>query len=85
MSEPRDYYVTMVRGKRVAWLLGPYRTHAKALALVDAGKRLASAADPWSDFDAFGTSSLPRRPANPPGVLNSKLKPDFPPIPPISA
>jgi hypothetical protein len=75
MSESRDYYVTMVRGKRVAWLLGPYPTHNEALALVDAGKRLASAVDPWSDFDAFGTSSLPCLPTNPRGVLNSKLTP----------
>ena len=56
---PRDYYVTLQRGKRTAFLLGPYKTHAEVLANVEEGRRLASKVDPWADFDAFGTSSLP--------------------------
>ncbi|QIG75322.1 hypothetical protein EVC29_093 [Rhizobium phage RHph_Y52] len=50
------FYVTIIRGKRVGFLLGPYPTHDEALSNVDRGKRLACDADPWADFDAFGTS-----------------------------
>lgn len=71
--EVRDYYVTMIRAKRTAFLAGPLATHAQALALVDAAKRKASEVDPWSDFDAFGTSSLPVSNGNPFGKLNQHL------------
>lgn len=69
----RDYYVTMIRGKRTAWLAGPFATHGEALALVPAARQLASQIDPWSDFDAFGTASLPKCDGNPIGKLNSRL------------
>lgn len=58
-TEPRDYFVTMRRDKRTAFLLGPYTTHTEALANVSTGRDLARKVDPWADFDAFGTSSLP--------------------------
>ncbi len=72
-TDVRDYYVTMVRGKRVAWLAGPFGTHTEALTRVDDAKREACRLDAWADFDAFGTSSLPRDPRNPKGKLNSHL------------
>lgn len=50
------YYVTIIRGKRVGFLLGPYSSHDEALTNVDRGKDLAIKADAWADFDAFGTS-----------------------------
>lgn len=55
----REYFVTLMRGKQVAFLLGPFVTHDEALAKVQDGRQLASKADPWTDFDAIGTSSLP--------------------------
>jgi len=72
--ESRAYYVSMIRGKRTALLAGPYDTHAEALANVEPARREASRVDPWSDFDAFGTCSLPREADNPRGVLNNALK-----------
>lgn len=77
-TDVRHYYVTMLRGKRVAWLLGPYETHTEALSMVQAAKRKASELDPWSDFDSFGTASVPRWPWNPQGKLNSYLGVDNP-------
>lgn len=58
-TEPRDYFVTMRRDKRTAFLAGPFATHTEALERVDAARQAASKVDPWSDFDSFGTSSLP--------------------------
>lgn len=59
----RVFYVSMKRGQhrvRNAILLGPYETHQEALDNVRRGERLAHQADPWADFDAFGTCSAPR-------------------------
>lgn len=50
------YYVTIIRGKRVGFLLGPYPSHEDALENVDRGRELANDADSRSVFDAFGTS-----------------------------
>jgi hypothetical protein len=71
-TEPRDYYVTMVRGERVAWLAGPFKTHTEALANVSRARAEACKVDPWCDFDAFGTSSLPAG-KGPEGKLNRHL------------
>jgi len=38
---PRDFFVTIRRGDRVAFLAGPFPTHAAALALVDEASRVA--------------------------------------------
>ena len=65
------YYVTMKRDRRTAWLLGPYETHAEALAKVERGRHLARSADPFADFDAFGTSRIMSTGELPPGVLNT--------------
>ena len=54
------YYVTMIRGRRVAWLAGPYDTHAEALERVDEAKRRACEINCWHDFDEFGTARTTR-------------------------
>jgi len=51
------YYVTVIRGRRVGWLAGPFSRHEDALALVEWCRRIACNLDPWCDFDAFGTAS----------------------------
>lgn len=58
-TEPRDYFVTIRRGQRHGFLLGPYATHTEALEQVDRGRRLAVEIDPKTWWDAFGTGSLP--------------------------
>jgi hypothetical protein len=58
---PLGYYVTVVNGRRVGWLLGPYRTHGEAEGEVDRGRGLAEAADPYAHFYAFGTARAPER------------------------
>lgn len=68
-----DYYVTMIRGNRTAFLAGPFKTHTEALAAVPGARDLACEVDPRAWWDAFGTSSLPRAPGNPVGKLNSRL------------
>jgi hypothetical protein len=73
-----DYYVSLRRsapgGKfRTALLAGPFATHTEALSMVKAAKNDASRLDAWTDFDAFGTMSLPRNIANPVGKLNERL------------
>lgn len=58
MEKQTGYYVTMMRGARVAWLLGPFRSHDAALAMVDAARGKACEIDARSHWDAFGTSSI---------------------------
>lgn len=61
------YYVTARYGKAVAYLLGPYDTHAEALSNIERGTQLANDADPRAAFAAFGTvkltSAIPARTA----------------------
>jgi hypothetical protein len=59
--ETTAYYVTVIRGERTGWLLGPYATHAEALARVDAARIVAQTIDPYTVFDAFGTASRTAR------------------------
>lgn len=79
MTATEGFYVTVQRAKagggvRTGFLLGPYPTHGEALAKVDLGRRLARDADPWTAFDAFGTSKVttPAGTALPPGKLNQR-------------
>jgi len=60
---PRDavgFYVSVIDGKRKGFLLGPYTTHADALANVERGKQMALDSDnagrSW--FYAYGTCKL---------------------------
>lgn len=64
------YYVSIIRSSRQrGLLLGPYRTHRAAELAVDDGRALAVAADPWAEFDAFGTCRLDRSGPLPVGVF----------------
>lgn len=63
------YYVTIIRGKRVGFLLGPYASHQESLDNVDRGRALATKADAWADFDAFGTSRWKSLDAAPPKAV----------------
>lgn len=71
-TEPRDYFVSIVRGDRRGLLAGPFATHTEALAMVDAARAEAQRVDPWADFDSFGTCSLPAG-SGKRGVLNERL------------
>lgn len=72
-TDRNDYYVSLIRGKRVALLAGPFATHTEALAMVDAAREAAYAVDSWTWFDLIGTSSLPYLSTNPFGKLNQRL------------
>lgn len=54
------YYVTVKDGPRTGFLLGPYDTHAEALAQVERGEKLAMQTDnatrTW--FYAYGTTRV---------------------------
>lgn len=69
------FYVTMRRGKKVAWLLGPYDTHGEALADVDRARGEAERVDRWTWFDAFGTAKVTTLGGGSlrPGVLNERV------------
>jgi hypothetical protein len=68
-----DYYVSLKRGVRTAFIAGPFATHTEALAMVNKAVALANELDPWSHFDAYGTCSLPHAVGNPIGLLNERL------------
>jgi hypothetical protein len=78
VSGPEGFYVTVQRqavgGVRTGLLLGPYDTKLEAEARVDAGRRLAYEADPFTAFDAFGVTRLVMKPGAelPAGKLNSR-------------
>lgn len=72
-TDRRDFYVSLVRDGRTALLAGPFTEHTDALANVDPAYREACSVDPWCDFDARGTCSLPYAPTNPYGKLNRRL------------
>lgn len=54
-AEGGGFYVTVVDGPRVGFLLGPYDAHEEALANVARGRALANDADPRAAFYGFGT------------------------------
>jgi len=68
----RGYYVTMIRGPRVAWLFGPSTTETEARGHVERVRKVASSIDPWSDFDLFGVASRPYN-ADQRGTLNDHV------------
>lgn len=68
----KRYYVTMIRGERVARLAGPFERHEDALALVERARNAAYEVDPRSHFDLFGTAGV-ESDTHRPGVLNEKL------------
>jgi len=56
---PGAYYVSVRDGVRYALLLGPFTTHAEALARVDEVASYAFTIDPKNYFYAYGTCRLP--------------------------
>jgi hypothetical protein len=67
------FYVTMKRGARTAYLLGPYPDKATAECHVTAGSDLACQVDPFAGFDAFGVTRVVMKPGAslPAGKLNA--------------
>lgn len=68
-----SYYVSVIDGKRVGRLLGPFENdHAGALAMVDKVRVKAEELDPRAAFYAFGTIRLPNDDSVPirAGLLN---------------
>jgi hypothetical protein len=68
----RKFYVTMVRGDRVARLAGPFDTKEEAEAMKPRAQEEANKADPRSAFDAFGVSAVTSK-EHKPGRLNEQL------------
>lgn len=68
----RKFYVTMVRGDRVARLAGPFDTKEEAEAMKPRAQDEANKADPRSAFDAFGVSAITSE-DHKPGTLNERL------------
>ena len=56
MPDLREYYVTALYGKQVAWLVGPFHRHADALGAVRQANTIACQLDPRCAFAAFGTT-----------------------------
>lgn len=58
MKRDETFFVTIKRGGRTGFLLGPYATLEEAEGHVAEGRQRASEADSWSDFDAFGVTGV---------------------------
>lgn len=71
---PVGFYVTLIRGARVGYLVGPEPTEQEARDLIPAARKAAEEIDPFTCFDAFGTARLERDGTLPEGVLNSRVK-----------
>jgi hypothetical protein len=69
------FYVTVRSGSRVGYLLGPYASHADALASVDRARLFAGRLDPWAVFYAFGTARVVAETASMlrPGRFNDEI------------
>ena len=69
------FYVTVRRGSRTGFLLGPYDTHDTAKKNVDRAQREANEIDSWAWFYAFGTARVVAKPgrALPAGRLNERI------------
>lgn len=52
------FYVTQVRDRKFRKVAGPFDTREEAEQAVQPARRKVCAADPWSDFDAFGVARL---------------------------
>lgn len=72
MSEPGNFYVSVIDAGRTGLLAGPFTEHANALALVDRAQELAIAANPWAHFYAYGTVKMPAD-YRKPGLFNNQL------------
>jgi hypothetical protein len=73
VTEDRDFYVALRRGKRVAYLAGPFPTARDATNVKSRAWQEAENIDPFAHFDICCIAGLPKADSNPKGVLNSKL------------
>ena len=55
----RDFYVTVLDHDRTGFLLGPFISHADALANVERGRKLAESVNDRAIWYAYGTASAP--------------------------
>jgi len=73
------FYVSMIDPSqsgginRYALLAGPFETHEEAKGHIDAARRAADKADPWSHFAAFGTARIADPEKRTVGKLNADL------------
>lgn len=58
-SAGREFFVSVVDGRRVGLLAGPFNTEGEARSHLPAARREAERIDAYSAFYAFGTVSLP--------------------------
>ena len=65
------FYVTIVRGKRVAVLSGPYETLDDATRVIEIARQKALETDPWYWFDSFGVTKYENEKNSAFGVLTS--------------
>lgn len=70
---PRGFYAGLVRGKRKAFLLGPFLTKEDADRHVPRAREEAERIDPFCHFDSAGVFELEAA-RLPSGALNSRLK-----------
>lgn len=75
----KNFYVSMIRDSRVALLLGPFANHQDALDRVNDARILPREADPFTDFDSFGTVGIENY--SKPGTLNKFTNPQINAIP----
>lgn len=68
------FYVTIVNGAQTIYALGPFRTHRRALGLVDAVRHLVRRAelDPWCEY-GYGTARVAIGESLPRGAMNELL------------
>lgn len=67
--EPGNYYVSVADGPKFNTLLGPFKTHKKALAMVEPVRQKAEDLNPRAFFYAFGTVKMADD-FTKPGLLN---------------
>ena len=54
-TAPGPYYISAIDGPKHAFVSGPYKTHAQALAELDVCREKTIQVDPKTHFAAFGT------------------------------
>lgn len=66
------FYVTIRRGKRTGYLVGPCSTEPQARGFLDKARDAALDIDPFTHFDLFGTTRVTASRLTP-GVLNERV------------
>ena len=74
----KRFYVSIVRGSKVGYLLGPYDSEPAAREHVLRASRVAEEIDPRAHWDSFGVVgvSLDDGKPFPSGVLNARIELD---------